>query len=199
MSVFQTALSSARFNRALLWFSAAVLAAGVAVLVSSFVGGSDARREGNQPGFKPALAPKSEPLKNASGTQVARFDQLDPQIRATIRTFIATAVERKHLDRSWDVVAPSLKVGYTREKWSHPGKDGLPVIPYPVADANHLNYYLEEASTNEILALVGVYAPKSLKMKPVTFRIGLHPVGPDKVWMVDYWMPRWTPPLPTNG
>ena len=196
MSVFQTALSSARFNRALLWFSAAVLAVGVAVLISSLVGGSDARREGNQPGFKPALAPKSEPLKNAAGAQVTRFNQLDPQIKQTVRTFIATAVARKNLDKSWDVIAPSLKAGYTRQKWAH--AKALPVIPYPVADVNHLNYYLEEASTNEILALVGVYAPKKANTKPVTFRIGLHPVGPNKVWMVDYWMPRWTPPVPTN-
>ena len=41
MSSFQTALSSARFNRYLMWFSGLVLAAGVAFLAIKLVPGSD--------------------------------------------------------------------------------------------------------------------------------------------------------------
>ena len=41
MSSFQTALSSARFNRYLMWFSGLVLAAGVAFLAIKLVPGGD--------------------------------------------------------------------------------------------------------------------------------------------------------------
>jgi hypothetical protein len=30
--------------------------------------------------------------------------------------------------------------------------------------------------------------------RPVTFQLGLVP-GAHKRWLVDYWMPRWTPPV----
>jgi hypothetical protein len=36
--------------------------------------------------------------------------------------------------------------------------------------------------------------------RPVTFQLGLVPVGSNTKyrWMVSYWMPRWTPPVPTD-
>ena len=41
MQAIQSAFSSARFNRILLWLGAAVLAAGIALVIVKFVGGSD--------------------------------------------------------------------------------------------------------------------------------------------------------------
>ena len=43
-------------------------------------------------------------------------------------------------------------------------------------------------------------APKKYGLRPTTFQIGLVPIGAGakKHWLVDYWMPRWTPPLPEN-
>ena len=182
MSSFQTALSSARFNRYLMWFSGLVLAAGVAFLLIKLVPGSNETRVGNQAGFVP---------------------QLDPEVRTTIRTFLATAVARRHLDKSWAVVAPSLKQGYTFEQWSKggEGKGGLPVIPYPIENVDTTQYYLDYASTKDILLEVGVSAPAARKMRPVSFQLGLVPrgKGAGRHWLVNYWMPRWTPPIPTDG
>jgi len=198
MSVFQTALSSARFNRALMWVSAAVLFAGVAVLVTSLVGGTDKTRVGNEKGFVPKLPAKSSPLQNAEGVTITKYQELDPEVRSTIRTFLATAVARKHLDQSWAVIAPSLRKGYTFQSWSHAKE--LPVVPYPIADVDSTKYYLDYASTKEILIEVGVSAPPAAKMRPTAFQIALVPVatGSERHWRVNYWMPRWTPPLPTN-
>jgi hypothetical protein len=198
MSVFQTALSSARFNRALMWFSALVLAAGVAFLLIRLLPGSDNTRTGNEKGFVPQLPAKSSPLTNAQGVRVTKYEQLDPEVRTTIRTFLATAVARKHLDQSWAVIAPSMKKGYTFKQWSH--ASALPVVPYPIEDVDTTQYYLDYASTKEILLEVGVSAPAAKKMRPTAFQLGLVPRGKgvQKHWLVNYWMPRWTPPLPTN-
>ena len=124
--------------------------------------------------------------------------QLDPQVRSTIKTFIATAVRRRHLEQAWGTVAPSLKQGYTYDSWRH--ANSLPVVPYPHADISGLQFYLDYASSKEILAEVGVSAPEKYKLRPTTFQIGLVPVGAGgkQHWLVDYWMPRWTPPLPQD-
>jgi hypothetical protein len=203
MSSFQTALSSARFNRYLMWFSGLVLAAGVAFLLIKLVPGNDNAQKAPDPGFVAQLPAKSVPLTNAKGAQVKSYEELDPEVRTTIRTFLATAVARRHLDKSWAVVAPSLKQGYTFQEWSNggAGKGGLPVIPYPIENVDTTQYYLDYASTKDILLEVGVSAPAAKKMRPVSFQLGLvaRGTGADRHWLVNYWMPRWTPPLPTNG
>jgi hypothetical protein len=199
MSVFQTALSSAKFNRALMWVSAIVLFVGVGVLATSLVKNDSGGSVGPDKGFHPQLPAKSTPLQNAQGVTITKYGQLDPQVRSTIRTFLATAVARKHLDKSWGVIAPSMRKGYTFKSWSH--ASALPVVPYPIANVDKSQYYLDYAATNEILLEVGVSARAAQKLRPTSFQLGLVPVatGPNKrVWRVNYWMPRWTPPLPTN-
>jgi hypothetical protein len=199
MSSFQTALSSARFNRYLMWFSGLVLAAGVAFLLIKLVPGNDTTSAKPDTGFVPQLPAKSLPLTNAKGATVKSFEELDPDVRTTIRTFLATAVARRNLDQSWSVVAPSMKKGYTFKSWSH--AKALPIIPYPIEDVDTTQYYLDYASTKEILLEVGVSAPAAKKMRPVAFQLGLVPRGngADRHWLVNYWMPRWTPPIPTDG
>src|SRR6266536_2975370 len=198
MSAFQSALSSARFNRYLMWFSGLVLAAGVAFLVIKLVPSNDKTSIKPDKGFVPRLPAKSQPLTNARGAQIKSYEELDPEVRPTIRTFLATAVARKHLDQSWDVIAPSMKQGYTFKSWSH--AKALPVVPYPIADVDTTQYYLDYASTKEILLEVGVSAPAKAKMRPTAFQLGLVPRGQgvQKHWLVNYWMPRWTPPIPEN-
>jgi len=195
-----SALSSPRFNRMLLWLSALVLAAGVFVVVAKIAGGSDKTSIRPEEGFKPTLPAKQVPLKNAQGTTIKKFDQLDPATRSTIRTFLATAVAREHLDQSWAVIAPSMKKGYSFKEWAH--ASALPVVPYPGADVTTAEYYLDYASTKEILIEVGLSQRPEIKdrTRPVAFQLGLSPVGKgaQKQWLVDYWMPRWTPPIPIN-
>lgn len=198
MNAIQTALSSQRFNRLLLIAGVIVLAVGAGALVFAIAGGSDKTSVNPAPGFKAQLPQKSTPLKNSSGAEVKTYEQLDPHIRSTVRTFLSSAVARKNLDRSWTVIAPSFKSGYTRKQWRTAGS--LPIIPYPFDSIDRVQYYLDYASNREILMEVGLAAPDRMKLRPTTFQLGLIPVGSgsDRRWVVDYWMPRWTPPLPSN-
>jgi len=194
MNAVETALSSPKVHRYLLWVGVAVLAAGVVAVIMTFAGGSDKNHANPDKDFHPSLPAKSVALKNADGVTIKTFSQLDPQARSAITTFISTVVARKHLDASWSVLAPSLRAGYTRTRWSSGGD--LPVVPYPGVDVKHIQYYLDYASTKEILVEVGLAGKPGVSTRPVTFQLGLVPVG--KKWLVDYWMPRWTPPVPTN-
>ena len=107
---------------------------------------------------------------------------------------------RRHLDQSWDVTAPTLRQGYTKKQWT--SGQPLPIIPYPVDSLDKIQYYLDYASTKAILVEVGVGAKPSAGIRPTTFQLELVPVGraagAKQRWAVDYWMPRWTPPLPAN-
>jgi hypothetical protein len=195
MNAIQARLESPRFQRTLLWLGALVLVAGIALLISRFVGGSDTTSVQPAKNFHPTLPTRSYTLKNRDGVVVKHYAQLDPQIKANIRTFIATAVARRDLGRSWDVVAPSLKRGYTKKSWSH--ASALPIVPYPVAKLGEVSYTLRYATNKEILADVGLTAPSRAHMRPTTFAIGLVPSGHGvHKWLVNYWMPRWSPLIP---
>src|SRR3954454_19757846 len=118
MNSVATTLNSPRFQRYVLWFGVAFLAVGAAVLVFTLVGGSDTKTHVNpDKGFHPTLPAKSVPLRNGDGALIKTYTQLDPQIRSAVTTFIGTAVAREHVDQSWNVVAPSLKAGYTAAQW----------------------------------------------------------------------------------
>ena len=200
MSVFQTALSSARFSRFLMWGSGIVLFVGVVVLLMSLVKGNDTTQVNPDKGFHPQLPAKSSPLQNAQGVTITKYNELDPDVRSTIRTFLATAVARKHLDASWAVIAPSMRKGYTFKSWSH--AKALPVDP--VSDrGRRLDAVLPRLRLDARRSCSRSASRRhaAAKMRPTAFQLGLVPVsaGKDKkVWRVNYWMPRWTPPLPTN-
>jgi hypothetical protein len=133
------------------------------------------------------------PLRNGDGALIKTYTQLDPQIRSAVTTFIGTAVAREHVDRSWNVVAPTLKSGYTWAQWKK--ADDLPVVPYPGVDTKRVRYYLDHASTKEILVEVGLTGKPGVGTRPVTFQLGLVP-GKGGRWVVDYWLPRGTPQAP---
>ncbi len=194
MNTIQTALSSARFNRFMLWFGVVVLAAGAFALIFKYAGGSDQTNANPSPGFHPKLPSKSTPLKNSHGVTIKTYWQLDPGMRAAIRKFIGTAVMRKNLDAGWAATAPSLRSGLTHKQWM---TGNLPVVPYPVDNLDKIQYYLDYASTKAILVEAGVSAKPSKGIRPTTFQLELVPVGHGR-WAVDYWMPRWTPPVPQN-
>jgi hypothetical protein len=191
-SVAET-FSSPRFQRYLLWFGVVVLAIGAAALLVVVMGGQSGNAQKADPGFHPQLPAKSVPLRNSSGVTVKTYQQLDPGIRESVKTFIATVVAREHLDQSWNVVAPSMKAGYTKKQWET--ANDLPVVPYPGVDPKRTQFYLDYASTKEILVEVGLAGKKGVSTRPVTFQLGLVPANKHH-WLVDYWMPRWTPPVP---
>jgi hypothetical protein len=196
MNSVQSALNSPRFGRYLLWLGVAVLVAGVVAVIVVFAGGkSDNTSASPDKGFKPTLPAKSTPLKNSAGVTVKTFSQLDDRTRGTIQTFIATAVARKHLENSWSIVTPTMRAGYTFKQWK--SGENLPVIPYPGVNAKRVQYFLDYATSREILIEVGLAGKPGVSTRPVTFQLGLRPAGKGpRHWLVSYWMPRWTPPVP---
>ncbi len=198
MHAIQSAFSSARFNRLLLWFGAAVLAAGVALVIVKFAGGSDHTQTNPDRNFHPTLPGKTHALVNASGVRVTNYTQLDQEAKQAIRTFIAGAVGGKNYGAAWKYVTPRMRQGYSYRQWVT--SDSHPFVPFPVYKPDTTtNYALVYAHRRDVMVEVGLTPDPRAKTRPTVFWIELRKVGSGATpWLVDYWMPRWTPPVPQN-
>lgn len=192
MNAVQSTLSSPRASRLLFWFSAAVLAAGVAVLaVKLATRGSDSAAP---PAAVPAAAPGSTDNLKPTG-KIRKWSQVDPQAKVAVERFLVDAVAGKNLARGWRYMDPELRGGFTFKEFTK--GDSLPIIPFPVYKAKSSSYNLLEATPKEILAEVGVAATPKSKQRPAVFLVGAKDVatGSKSRWLVNYWMPRYTPPV----
>ena len=107
--------------------------------------------------------------------------------RATAFNFIRTAVLRRDLARSWDLVAPSLRRGFTRAEWS---RGEIPVIPYP-ADLRRLRYSFEYSYQNVLGMSIGLWPRAGAVEQPIVFRMELQKAGTGRRthWLVSSWAP----------
>ncbi len=112
------------------------------------------------------------------------------QVERTAMAFVRTAVTRHDIDASYDLVAPSLKRGYTREHWAS-GND-LPVPRYPAIMAISRMAY---SYRNEVDLQVALFAKKD-QQRPAVFDITLDRVrqGGHSRWLVSSFLPT-----PSNG
>ena len=184
MSTSASKLSSPRSQRWIFWIAALILAAGVAAVLIVFLGntGNDSL---TKPVFKPG-APTKVP-------QQPKTVKLEPEVRKVAGRFVLTAVQRVHLDEAWNLVGPQIRQGMTYKEWL---KGNIPVVPFlkkikvaPMkVDLSQKNYALLE------VALL------PYKGRGEIFDIELIKVGKgDKArWVVNSWVPRSHPTIPTN-
>ena len=113
------------------------------------------------------------------------FGPRSTQVLTVAREFVMTAVARKHLDTSYDLVCPQMKQGFTRSRWM---KGEIPVVPYPVSFGKWRVSYSFESEVNLQVAL---WAKPKAKMKPVVFDLSLQPCGKasGKRWLVSSFIP----------
>lgn len=201
MNTFQTALNSPRFNRVLFWLGAAVLAAGVIVLIVKLFPSSNGESTAVSPNFKPQIQKEPGIARTPEGVPITKFSQVDPAAKVAMRKFILGAVAGKDYAGSWPYIAPVIKKGYTLKKWVK--ADSHPIIPYPVYKYDKLSqFHLEYAHPKDLYITVSVSAAPKMKLRPVVFGIGLikRGSGAHAKWLVNYWMPRGgTPPVPAGS
>jgi hypothetical protein len=108
------------------------------------------------------------------------------EVERTAMEFVRTAVTRHDIEASYDLVAPSLKRGYSREHWAS-GRD-LPVPRYPAIMAiSRLAY----SYSNEVDLQVALFAKKG-QQRPAVFDITLDRVreGGHSRWLVASILPN---------
>lgn len=186
----ETTVSTPWYGRALRWAGFGVLAAGVAIFIGTYFRGGETTPDQPVPpaNFRPQQGPVGLKLKDVP---------LEAQTVA--RKFIMTAVARKNLGESWTYVHPDLRAGFTLNQWK--GGD-IPVTPYPLKSLSGTRWSVQEIlprrNPDQVLMEVVLFPKPGSTTRPGTFQVGVKAVGngADRRWLVDYWMPRWTPPIP---
>lgn len=202
MSSVQSTLSSPRTTKILFWVAAAVLAAGIAVLVIKLSdrGSSSSAAPKHNPAVAKNQGPNELPGAHGyTGPPVKKLKDVPAQALTAVRTFILGAAGRENLAAAWRVSAPEIKNGQSRKEWMT-GNIGVVWFPAKNVDAELKgNTSVVKGSTmNEITLLMGITPKDSTGMKPASFWVGVHPVGKgaNQRWLVDYFFPKWSPKLP---
>lgn len=169
--------SSPRVRRRLAWGSglAAVLALLATLVVVTMpdrtpeLPGSAARG----PGYAPAAAPKA---------QRRRLEELKEPLAVAAR-FIDTAVARRRVEDSWELVTPELRRGYTRERWA---RGDIPVVPYPV---RYARWELDYSYADEIGLYVALFPKRGSNVGATVFTLDLRRDAARRRWLVSGFAP----------
>jgi hypothetical protein len=102
--------------------------------------------------------------------------------------FVATAVLRNHIERSYDLSDKTFHQGLTRAQW----KTGdIPVAPYSKDDLDVVKWKLDYSYKNRIGLEVYLQPKPTAKVGGLAYNVELHRLGPPqhRHWLVDYWTP----------
>jgi hypothetical protein len=182
-------LSSPRAQRRMLWISGGVLGVGLIVFLSVFV------FRGSSGYHSPISTHKAQHIKQPVHAAP------DPKAYKVARQFMQTAVLRKHLDSAYSLVNNEIKGGLTKKQWD---TGNIPVDPYPAGNIKTAGFQVVASYKTQMMLLVDLVAKKGsgANIRPhLPFWIGLvrEHNKPNGRWLVNYWVPDWSPPVPLAG
>ena len=172
-------LSSPRRRRRLGWLLATTLGAtGIVggLLYSHSLSQPEAAGPTSAAGWAPPAVEKPVRLSERNRVEALRV----------AAEFVETAVARKRTAESWDLVAPSMRQGYTRKTWA---LGDIPVVPFPVHTAK---WRLEYSFRNSVGLEVALFPKPGSEVRAVVFNLDLRTVsrGPKKRWLVESFTPN---------
>jgi hypothetical protein len=174
-------LSSPRRRRRLGWASVLLaVAGGIAFVAVNYANTGTALPEHftNQPVQRVAPPPRAAKLSGEDQNAA----------RAVAEHFIDTAVLRQRIDESWEISAPSLHQGMTREQWR---SGNIPVTPYPANAVGEIKYRVDWSGEDRVYLKIAIVPKPKSTANGQAFDMGLERLGPaqNHRWLVDYWVP----------
>ena len=120
---------------------------------------------------------------------------VDPEILEVARQFIETAVARKNIGASYDIVGTDLRGTMTRAEWA---QGNIPVVYYPADRISLATFKVDYSHPKEALLEIGLVPKQGVAVRRLTFFIGFVKVGQGAAahWVVNYWSPHYRPPVP---
>jgi hypothetical protein len=173
-----------RLERALPWVAGLVLVAGVIAAIVAFAPNRNPTPEKTSGPAQVPVVPTKAPL-SADAQQVAKL-------------FVQTAVARKNLATSFDLVSPSLRGGLTRAEWL---TGDIPVIPYPIDRLKVAPFKIDYAYKDEALLEIALIPKDGAGVKPQLFYLTLKRTGAKghERWVVDNWVPKGSALVPQGN
>ena len=133
-----------------------------------------------------SAGPVSRPAQIYREPKTVKLTKSDREVAlANALQFVNTAVARKRIERSYDLVTPELRQGLTRTDWA---SGEIPVVPYPAAEVRaRIDYsYADEIGLTMLLV-----PPANSRSAPATFNMDMraHESAGKRRWLVSAWMP----------
>jgi hypothetical protein len=198
MNVVQTSLSSPRTSRIIFWVGAALLVAALVVFIIKRSDNGSSNAVQSQGKAASAINPQQllhQSRQAPTGTS-KKFSQIDPKAQLLVKRFILDGAAEKNLARAWTEAAPSLRSGFTKHEWVH--GNALPFQVFPELDTTKpFSMTLRSWSPRAFLVDIGLGSTQKVGRGAFTFQLGAVKVGKgaNARWLVNYWMPLYTPPV----
>jgi hypothetical protein len=136
------------------------------------------------------------PLTNQPALDVSKVPptvKLTPGATRVARRFIESAVARKNLGDSYNLVTEEIRQGQSLKAWK---TGNIAVIPYPVVDVKYAPMKIDFSYPAEAMIEVALLPKAGAKVHGQLFIMDL--VKRDGKWLVNSWVPRASAPVP-NG
>jgi hypothetical protein len=201
MNAVQSSLSSPRTSRIIFWLGAALVVAAVVVFIvkKSNDGGSSSAAPA-------AKAPASIPSADEFQKQM---DSREPDIhtnkkwatvpasaKLAVRRFIVDGAGERNLARAWPYMHSDIRGGLTFKQFVHGNQ--LPFTPFEQMNLKiPMSITLTDWTGHDFLAEVGIASTDKVGRGAYVFNVGGTKVGTGAHarWLVNYWMPLYTPPV----
>jgi hypothetical protein len=174
--------SSPRAQRALYWVSGIVFLAGVVAIITVY-----ATRGGSNASSPSQVNPNPPSQTSNRGTSTKKV-KASPEALGVARKFLETAVVRKNLAESYNLVGPYLKGGATLKQWTSGNNT---VVPYPANNTKTTALIVKTSHPTDLLIWVSLVPRPGAGVKPQMFSIEL-----DKLkghWLVNGFQPLYQP------
>lgn len=129
-------------------------------------------------------------------TPTPKTVKLPASVHSLILRFVKTAVARKDLGEAYRLIGPGLREGISLKQWE---AGNTTVVPFPVDSKTTLAYEKPDYSySNRARVQVHVVTPDKQKQirQQETNTFFVYLIKQNGHWLVNNWIPRWTPPIP---
>lgn len=130
---------------------------------------------------------RNDPIQVYHAPTPVRLTKADRTLALTTALkFVNTAVARRHVGDSYDLVSRDLRAGISPAEWAK--GDEIPVVPYPAAEAR---VRVDYSYRNELGLTMLLVPPSTAKLTPMTFNMDMTAVGSGakRRWLVNAWTP----------
>jgi hypothetical protein len=201
MNAVQSSLSSQRTSRIIFWVGVAlVIAAAVVFIIKKSDNGSSSA---SSPAAKaPASIPSSDQFQRQMSKRTPdiqtrkKWGQIPASARLAVRRFIIDGAGERNLARAWQYTTPDLRGGLTYKQFVHGNQ--VPFTPFEQMNLKiPMSITLTQWSGHDFLAEVGIASTDKVGRGAYVFNVGGTKVGKGAHarWLVNYWMPLYTPPV----